>query len=77
MQQWPHEPTVREWGPDLERAFRGSVDLIRRKGVIKPWPPEASTPRYRHTYLEVDGWEYWTMGSPMPETTVINRARAG
>ncbi|MGH2990240.1 MAG: hypothetical protein ACRDMA_10325 [Solirubrobacterales bacterium] len=35
---------------------------------------EAANPRYHLTYLERDGWEYWTMGAPVPETTVINRA---
>ncbi len=74
MPQWPHEYTVREWRPDLDEDFFGFVELIRRNGVIKPWPPEAAVPRYRHTYLELDGWEYWSMGEPIPETTVINRA---
>jgi hypothetical protein len=48
--------------------------LIRRAGVMKPWPRDAQTPPYRLTYLELDSWEYWTMGAPVPETTVINRA---
>jgi hypothetical protein len=42
--------------------------------VIKPWPAEARQPRYQHTYLTLGDWEYWTMGEPLPETTVINRA---
>ncbi len=75
MPQWPHEYTVREWRPDLEPDFLGFAALIRGEGVIKPWPREADRPRYHHTYLELDGWEYWTMGAPLPETTVINRAR--
>jgi hypothetical protein len=66
---------VREWRPDLEQQFAEFVGLIRRDGVVKPWPRDAATPRYHHTYLELDGWEYWTMGAPVPETTVINRAR--
>ena len=74
MPQWPHEYTVRRWRLDLEPKFVTFVDLIRRDGVVKPWPPDASEPRYHHTYLEVDGWEYWTMGAPIQETTVINRA---
>ena len=32
---------------------------------------------YVHAYLEVDGFEYWTMGARVPETTVINRAPVG
>jgi hypothetical protein len=27
------------------------------------------------TYLDFDGWTYWTMGEPVEETTLINRAR--
>jgi hypothetical protein len=74
MPQWPHEYTVRKWRPDLERDFLEFVVLIRRDGIVKPWPRDAATPRYRLTYLELDGWEYWSMGAPVPETTVINRA---
>jgi hypothetical protein len=58
MPQWPHEYTVRAWLPDLEHAFFAFVELIREKGEIKPWPRGAARPRYRHTYLEIDGWEY-------------------
>lgn len=76
MPQWPHEYTVREWRPDLEGTFVRLADLIRREGVVKPWPADVVTPRYHHSYLAIDGWEYWTtMGAPIPETTVINRAR--
>jgi hypothetical protein len=75
MPQWPHEYTVRAWRPDLERDFCNLAALIRREGVVKPWPRDAAAPRYHHTYLELDGWEYWTMGASVPETTVINRAR--
>jgi hypothetical protein len=39
-----------------------------------PWPPDAPTPRYHHTYMSLDGWDYWTMGALVDETTVINRA---
>ena len=34
----------------------------------------ADNPRYQHTYLELDDWEYWSIGEPIPETTLINRA---
>jgi hypothetical protein len=74
MPEWPHEYTVHGRRPDLEREFFEFVALIRREGVVKPWPPDVATPRYHHTYLELDGWEYWSMGAPIPETTVINRA---
>jgi hypothetical protein len=53
---------------------RSGVVLIRRDGVVKPWPRDAAKPRYRLTYLELDGREYWSMRDSVPETTVINRA---
>lgn len=41
MPRCPHEYTVREWRPDLEREFFAFVDLIRRDGVVKPWPRDS------------------------------------
>jgi hypothetical protein len=74
MPQWPHEYIVRAWRPDHEWEFFEFVALIRRDGVVKSWPRDSARPRYHHTYLDLDGWEYWSMGAPVPETTVINRA---
>jgi hypothetical protein len=75
MPRWPHEYTVRRWREDLHESFAAFVELIRREGADKPWPKDAAVPRHRNTYLEIDGWQYWTMGAPVEETTVINRAR--
>ena len=58
-----------------ELCFEAFAVLIRGEGLVKPWPADSPSPRYHHVYLEIDGWEYWTMGAPVPETTVINRAR--
>lgn len=77
MPQWPHEYTVRAWRPDREDDFIALVVLIRRDGEVKPWPKDASRARYHNTYLVIDGWQYWTMGAPVEDTTVINRARVG
>jgi hypothetical protein len=74
MPQWPHEYTVLQWRQDLEPEFRAFVALIRAEGVIKPWPRDSINPRYHHSYLEVGDWEYWTMGEPVEETTLVNRA---
>jgi len=74
MPQWPHEYTVREWRPDLEAEFEAFASLLRQLGTVKPWPRYSANPRYHNTYLIVDGLEYWTMGAPISETTVINRA---
>lgn len=75
MPHWPHEYTVRRWTPEFDREFEAFVQLIRNTGVVKPWPRTPPTPKYHHTYLSVGLWEYWTMGEPVAETTVINRAR--
>ena len=74
MPQWPHEYTVREWRPDLDELFVAFAVVIRGKGIVKPWPADVPTPRYHHSYLEIDGWDYWTMDGPIAETGVINRA---
>ena len=75
MPQWPHEYTVRAWRPDLEEGFCAFASLIRTEGVVKPWPRDAAMPRYRHPYLELDDWQYWTMSPDIEEVEVINRAR--
>jgi hypothetical protein len=75
MPQWPHEYTVRAWRPDLEEGFCAFASLIRTQGVVKPWPRDAARPRYRHPYLELDDWQYWTMSPDIEEAEVINRAR--
>jgi len=75
MPQWPHEYTVRTWHPELGDTFQAFVRLIRETGEVKPWPRESPNPRYHLTYLTIGEWEYWTMGEPVEETTLINRAR--
>jgi hypothetical protein len=75
MPQWPHEYTVLRWRPEHEAAFFQLVSLIRSDGVVKPWPRDSVNPKYHHHYLEVDGWEYWTMDEVLADTELINRAR--
>ncbi len=54
---------------------RGSADfdsfviLIRRFGYADFYY------QIRHLYWAVDAFKYWTMGWPVSETVVINRAR--
>ena len=74
MPRWPHDYTVRSWNDDLEVHFASFVELIRSEGTVKPWPTNTDNPRYHHTYLLIDGWDYWTMGASVDETEVINRA---
>ena len=62
----PHDYTVRGQTPDGE--FEQVVLLIREHGYKRPLG------RTTYTYLDVDGWRYWTMGAPLEQTTIINRA---
>lgn len=74
MPQWPHWYTIRDWRPDLEAQFEAFARLIRRDGIVAPWPRDSLTPRYRNAYLVVGDWMYWTMPGGLAETVVINRA---
>lgn len=31
--------------------------------------------KYYHPYLYIDDYKYWTMGAPVEETIIINRAK--
>jgi hypothetical protein len=63
----PHEYTVRKWRPELQPHFEGFAQYIRDNGT-----PEIFAGR-EYTYLAFDGFKYWTMGSPIDETIIINR----
>jgi hypothetical protein len=67
----PHEYTVRAWvaGAEANRGFDQFVSLVRRFGYADFFY------KVRHLYWAVDEFKYWTMGWPVDETTVINRAR--
>lgn len=66
MSQMPHEYTVR--GETADKEFDWFVLYIREHGY------RAKYGSRNYTYLEVDGWRYWTMGAPLEATTIINRA---
>jgi len=67
----PHEYVVREWEKSDQgsRDFDRFIQLVRRAGYADFYY------RVRHIYWAVDEYKYWTMGWPVDETTVINRAR--
>ena len=60
-------PSTRGETPD--EAFHWFVLHIREHGY------RAEYGGREYTYLEVDAWRYWTMGAPVAETTIINRAK--
>jgi len=70
MPKSPHYYTVRWKRPELARDFLALAQLIQSAGELKTWKGSV------RAYLEVDGWEYWTMGARVPETYIINRAHA-
>jgi hypothetical protein len=69
MPQWPHEYTLRKNANEEE--FLWFVVFIRERGSAESFGGQ------KHIYLDVDEWKYWTMGSPLDDTILINRARTG
>jgi len=66
----PHEYTVRKWAPELDDEFKWFVMFIREFGITeKFW-------KNKYKYFYLDGFRYWTMGSPLPGTILINRCEA-
>jgi hypothetical protein len=63
----PHNYTIKEWDKDPSR-FEQAVSLIRTFGR----PENFYSKTYIYFYF--GEYKYWTMGSPMEETIVINRA---
>jgi GH25 family lysozyme M1 (1,4-beta-N-acetylmuramidase) len=68
MPQTPHEYTLRREAKD-EDLFERVVLHIRQVGYHKKWG------KTTYTYLDIDGWQYWTMGAPLAATILINRAK--
>ncbi len=66
----PHEYIVKERCPLTTEEFEYFVNMQREHGVKERWG------KYNNPYLYVDDYKYWTMGAPIEETTVINRAKA-
>ncbi len=69
MKSNPHWYTLRkDWGDDW--MFDTVVNAIRKMGeeVIFYGKP--------YIIYRIDEWRYWTMGAPIGETTLINRAKS-
>ena len=65
----PHEYIVKDKCPLTSEEFEYFVSMQREHGVKERWG------KYNHPYLYIDDYKYWSMGAPMEETTVINRAK--
>ena len=69
MPEHPHWYVVKESCSD-PKAFEQVAIFIRRYGFDRYFFEMLLR------YLLIDGYEYWTMGSPIAETIIINRALA-
>ena len=65
----PHEYIVRGKCPLSEEEFLYFINMQRNYGKVERWG------KYITPYLYIDSYKYWTMGAPVEETTVINRAQ--
>ena len=67
MPQIPHWHVVR--GNCDDETFAKFVSFIYSNGQVRAWHDR------EFTYLDIDNFTYWTMGNPIDETTIINRAK--
>jgi len=67
MPEWPHEYIVRERVD--EQLFVKAVEQIREFGY------EGKFYLTTIIYFDQEGFTYWTMGSPIEETIIINRTQ--
>ena len=67
MPKWPHEYIVRK-NTD-EKSFVLMVEFIRKYGYVGKFYDKEII------YFDYDNLTYWTMGAPVNETTIINRAQ--
>ncbi len=68
MPENPHEYTLRS-NANHEALFERVVMHIREHGYRKTFNRRA------YMYFDIDGWQYWTMGSSLPATILVNRAK--
>ncbi len=67
MPQVPHEYTIRDWNDTAQ--FEAFVHYILHYGEYR------KEYKWSRVYLDVGECYFWTMGHPVRDTTVINRAR--
>lgn len=65
----PHEYIVRGKCPLTEDEFVYFINMQHNYGKVERWG------KYITPYLYVDDYKYWTMGAPIEETIIINRAK--
>ena len=67
----PHEYVVKDRLSDDEQCvFEQIVAFIRENGFVAIYGRKGP-----NQYYTVDDYYYWTMGAPIEETTILNRAK--
>jgi hypothetical protein len=75
-QQWTFAKTMPEWPHEYLVRRRVDAGLFEHLVVhIRTHGHEGRFYDRVITYFEEAGLVYWTMGAPLPETTIINRCR--
>jgi hypothetical protein len=69
MPQHPHSYTLRKTWAD-EKVFEAVVAAIRCYGERRAWQNKR-----KFVYFDAGGYTYWTMGCPLGQAILINRAR--
>lgn len=69
MPKWPHWYTVYEWDLDKYNEFLYFVEYIRKYGYSQKFYKKELI------YFNIGEYKYWTMGNPITETKLINRAK--
>ena len=68
----PHEYVVKErLAEEDQRVFEEITLFIRENGFTAQYGNKGP-----NRYYIVDEYYYWTMGAPIEETTILNRARS-
>lgn len=65
----PHEYIVKGKCPLSDEEFEYFVNMQRQFGINEQWGKNTLP------YLYIGDYKYWTMGAPLEDTTVINRAK--
>ena len=66
----PHEYIVKDWLPDEEKKwFEDAVIFIRKCGFPAYYGKNC------RMYFVVGDYYYWTMGDPVKDTIILNRAK--
>ena len=64
-----HQYTLRSWKFELAEMFNAFVLHIGQHGYVDNFMGQ------EYTYFNLGDYRYWSMGAPLEETILINRAK--